>query len=157
MTALPPPSPLGFVLAMRRYIGALEYRPRKSCFVVETPSGPRGFTDCAGLPLLALRDIGLLSSDFDPNFPLSMNREGEILRVLRHLAKQRLPEGEGLRIGDIAVTGGRGQFHVMVVSRVSFIRPHVSVIESPHAHGLVCERTIDDYELEAWRSVFRLF
>ena len=143
-----------FVGALRRYVGALEYRPGKTTFVKETDSGPRGFTDCAGLPLLALRDIGLIEQGTDFNFPDEMNREAAILRVLRRLGK-RVPEATRLHAGDILITGTTRRFHVMTVS--DLLADTFKLIEAPRAHGWICERRFDGHEHGSIRSAFRLF
>ncbi|RYX82200.1 hypothetical protein EON83_20270 [bacterium] len=148
------PGASDFVGALRRYVGALEYRPKKSCIVVETASGPRGFCDCAGLPLIGLRDIGLLPGDFDPNFPDAQHRETEILRVLRRLGR-RASSKPPFKLGDVLVTGTPGLFHVMTVCSAS--DNTVRIIEAPTAHGIVCERPLDTHDYHSIRSAFRLF
>ena len=150
MLMLPPATAFGFICALRRYIGNLEYLPCKTTFVTETNEGPRGFCDCAGLLYLGLRDVGILPSDVDLNFPNEANRERELLRLLkRHGQRAR----GGIRPGDVWVCGGTGALHVQILSEVS--ATDIWVIEASHPGAMVCERRLE--QGETFRCAFRFF
>ncbi len=150
MLMLPAATAGGFVSALRRYVGKLEYLPGKTTFVCETPDGPRGFCDCAGLLFLGLRDVGILSSNVDLNFAGAANRERELLRLTKRFGKRVTGKA---RIGDVLVSGESGDLHILILSDVT--AGEMWVIEASHAGAHVWERRLD--KNETFNRAFRFF
>jgi hypothetical protein len=140
-------TPQDFVDALRRFIGV----PHSAAgsFIVETPTGPRGFLKCAGLPLAALRCLGYLPADF-----VLDQSDAQLVALL----KEHFNRVEQIEVGDLFFLRieNSTEKHLAVCTDTSGLGSMIHCLNDVRGIGRVWECHLDQGALGAIEGIYRL-